>query len=816
MRSLRFDCLRSRYSSTAVAPWVTAVAVGGLLVLPIHRSGAQGRLADYQRADSVSARLAPLFLNQPSAPTWLGETTQFWYRKTVDGGSTFVLVNAATKQKTPLFDHARLAAAVSTVTGTTVTATTLPFSGNASSFRVATDVQSLTFSRESNAYRCDLQTYVCTRTFAGDSSGAAGGRAGGVASQGGRGGRGGADSGFVRSPDGKTEAFIANHNLVVRAVGSSERIALSYDGMEGDAYTLSSVRWSPDSRKIAAFRVRPGYRRMIPYIESSPDDQVQPKFSTRVYEKPGDPRDRQLPSVFHVVSRQQFRLDPAMVPNAYDLRRPQWRSDSRAFTFEYNERGHQRYQVMEINADNGAARALIDEQEKTFFSYYSTLWRQDVNDGAEILWMSERDGWKHIWLYDGATGRVKNQVTRGEWVVRGVDTVDAAKRQIYFRASGMYAGKDPYLVHSYRINFDGSGLVPFTTADANHDVVWSPNMEYYVDTWSRVDQPTVMELRRTSDQQVVLELERTDVTLATALGWQKPEVFTAKGRDGTTDIWGIIIRPTNFDPSKKYPVIENIYAGPHNHFVPKAFGTQGGMQSLAELGFIVVQIDGMGTAQRSKAFHDVAYKNIADAGFPDRILWHKAVAATYGYYDISRVGIYGTSAGGQNSTGALLFHPEFYQVAVSAAGCHDNRMDKISWNEQWMGYPIGPEYARSSNVEHAHLLQGHLLLVVGEMDTNVDPQSTMQVINALVKANKQHDFLFLPGAGHTSGGAYGNRARNDYFVRHLLGVVPPDWNRMALAGAVVPGSSPGGDLSSAEWLEVPAEEGPYRPQDVWR
>lgn len=813
MRSFPLFVSSLRCSSNAVAHLATAFGVCVITALPFQQTGAQGSLTDYQRADSVSSRLAPLFLNQPSAPTWLDGTTQFWYRKTVTGGSAFVLVNAETVQKTPLFDHERLATAVSSATGTAFTATTLPFTSNSANLKVSANLLSLTFVRDSTAYRCDLQIYSCVRTGAANAEGGRGG--GGDGATGGRGGGRGENT-AVRAPDGKSEAVIVNFNLAVRAVGSTKPTMLSYDGMEGDGYTLSSVRWSPDSKKIAAFRVRPGYRRMIPYIESSPTDQLQPKLTTRLYEKPGDPRDRQLPSLFNVETQQQFRFDPALVPNAYDLRRPQWRSDSRAFTVEYNERGHQRYEVLEMNAVTGAARTLIDEQEKTFFSYYSTLWRQDVNDGAEILWMSERDGWKHIWLYDGTTGQVKNQVTRGQWVVRSVDTVDVAKRQIYFKASGMYAGKDPYLIHAYRINFDGTGLVTYTPADGNHDVVWSPNREYYVDTWSRVDQPPVMELRRASDQRVLLEVERTDVTLAEKSGWRRPEVFTAKGRDGTTDIWGVIIRPTNFDPNKKYPVIENIYAGPHNQFVPKSFGTQGGMQSLAEIGFVVVQIDGMGTAQRSKAFHDVAYKNIADAGFPDRILWHKAAAAKYPYYDILRVGIYGTSAGGQNAMGALLFHPEFYKVAVSAAGCHDNRMDKISWNEQWMGYPVGPEYASSSNVVNAHLLQGHLLLVVGEMDTNVDPQSTMQVINALVKADKQYDFMFLPGAGHTSGGAYGSRARNDYFVRHLLGVVPPDWNRMATTGGVLPGATPGGDLSSSDWLEVPAEEGAYQPQDVWR
>ncbi len=791
-----------------------SLVLAGLLPFTVGR--AQGTLADYQRADSISSRLTPLFLGLPSVPEWLGTTTRFWYRVTVSGGNAWMLVDAATSSKEPLFDQARLAAAVTTATGTSVTALTLPFTAPTANFKVAEDAASITFNRDSSAYRCDVKAYSCARTGpAVASNGGRGGGGGGGANGGG--GRGGApELTSVRSPNGAMEAVVANFNIAVRPTGSTERMTLSYDGMEGDAYTLASVRWSPDSKKIAAYRVRPGYHRMIPYIESSPIDQVQPKFSTRLYEKPGDPRDRQLPALFNVETKQQFRLDAALVPNAYELRRPDWRKDSRAFTFEYNERGHQKYQVMEIDAATGATRVVIDEREPTFVSYYSTLWRQDINDGAEILWMSERDGWKHLWLYDGTTGQVKNQITKGEWIVRSVDTVDVAKRQVYFRASGMSAGKDPYLIHSYRINLDGTGLTAFTKGDGTHTLSWSANREFYVDSWSRVDQPPVMELHRASDQAKVLELERTDVALAEKTGWRRPEVFSAKGRDGTTDIWGLIVRPTNFDPRRKYPVIEYIYAGPHDQFVPKAFSAQGGLQSLAELGFIVVQMDGMGTAQRSKAFHNVSWKNIADAGFPDRILWHKAVAAKYPYYDITRVGIYGTSAGGQNSTGALLFHPEFYKVAVSAAGCHDNRMDKISWNEQWMGYPVGPEYAASSNVEHAAKLQGHLLLVVGEMDTNVDPQSTMQVINALVKANKQYDFMYLPGAGHTSGGTYGNRARNDYFVRHLLGLVPPDWNRLAQAGLSVPGVSPSGDLYSANWLDVPSEEGAVRASEIWR
>ncbi|HZD04981.1 MAG TPA: prolyl oligopeptidase family serine peptidase, partial [Longimicrobiales bacterium] len=540
----------------------------------------------------------------------------------------------------------------------------------------------------------------------------------------------------------------------------------------------ASMRWSPDSRKLAVYRVVPGYQREIHYVRSSPEDQIQPEHSTLLYAKPGDVLDKEQPVIFDVASGERVDVDDALFPNAYELSEPEWRQDSRHLTFEYNQRGHQVYRIIEIDAESGDTRAVISEEPETFFDYSGKKYRYDVNDGEEIIWMSERDGWNHLYLYDGATGRVKNRITKGEWVVRGVDTVDVANRRIFFQAGGINPDQDPYFVHTYSIGFDGTGLTAYTEADGTHTVSFSPDMRYYVDRWSRVDLPPVAELHRTSDRSLVMKLERADASALLATGWTYPEVFVAKGRDGVTDIWGIIVRPTDFDPSHTYPVVESIYAGPHGSFVPKTFSTQARYHSVAELGFIVVQIDGMGTNNRSKAFHDVAWKNLGDAGFPDRILWHEAVAEKYDYYDISRVGIYGTSAGGQNAMGALLFHPEFYKVAVSAAGCHDNRMDKIWWNEQWMGWPIGPQYSKASNVDNAWRLEGKLLLVVGEMDTNVDPSSTMQVIDALIEAGKDFDFLYVPGADHGSGGEYGARRRNDYFVKNLLGVEPPDWNHM--------------------------------------
>jgi dipeptidyl aminopeptidase/acylaminoacyl peptidase len=382
--------------------------------------------------------------------------------------------------------------------------------------------------------------------------------------------------------------------------------------------------------------------------------------------------------------------------------------------------------------------------------------------------MSERDGWCHLYLYDAKTGQVKKQITQGAWPVREVLHVDDAKRVIWFLASGLSKREDPYHLHLCRVNFDGSGFLQLTQGDGNHHIEFSPQRDFFTDSYSRADQPPVHELRHSRDGSIVCELEKADASKLLAAGWTMPERFVAKGRDGKTDIHGILIKPSHFDPAKKYPVIEDIYAGPHSAFAPKDFGRLLTHHILAELGFIIVKLDGMGTNHRGKAFHDICWKNIKDAGFPDRTAWIKAAAQARPWMDLTRVGIYGGSAGGQNAMRALLDHHDFYHVAVADCGCHDNRMDKIWWNEQWMGWPVDESYTRSSNKDDAHKLQGHLLLIVGELDTNVDPATTTQVVGALQKAGKTFDFMPIIGAGHGAAETpYGSRLRMEFLVRHL-------------------------------------------------
>jgi len=773
---------------------------------------AQGTSTDYARAQALRERFPNLAIDVAGPANWIGDTGRFWYRKTVQGGHEFVLVDTATLSKKPAFDHAGIAASLSAADAE-YKAATLPFSD----ITFVDNQSAIEFDADAFTWKCTLADSTCKKGSPVPASGA-GGRGGqgrGPDAEdlpypsdydadlfdypqqtqgGGRGGRGSASEAapiFKPSPDEKWEALIQNYNVFIRPKGKADSIPLSLDGSEGNYYTLQSVAWSPDSTHLAAYRVRPGYDRQVYYVESSPTDQLQPKHSSRFYRKPGDAVDIDQPVLFDVVNKKQFNIDSSLFPNPFTLSRLVWWKDSRGFTFQYNQRGHQMYRVIEVDAANGIARALITEESRTFIDYSpmlpnprgnGSLYRHDVNDGKETVWSSERDGWKHLYLYDGVTGKVKNQITKGSWIVRSVEKVDDEKRQIWFQAAGLFPGRNPYYAHFYRINFDGSGLTALTSSDGDHTVTFSPDRKYYVDSWSRVNLAPISELHRTEDGKRLLELERGDTAPLEAAGWHAPEAFSAMGRDGKTDIWGVIFRPSNFDPSKKYPVIENIYAGPQGSFAPTAFSPL--PQTLAELGFIVVQIDGMGTTNRSRAFHDVAYRNIGDAGFPDRILWHQAVAAKYQWYDISRVGIYGTSAGGQNALGALLFHPAFYKAAVANSGCHDNRMDKIWWNEQWMGWPLGPHYAASSNVDNAYRLQGKLQLVVPELDTNVDPSSTLQVVNALIKAKKKFDLLVVPGADHGARGAsagYVEHMLQDFFVHNLLGVEPPDWNETTQA-----------------------------------
>jgi dipeptidyl-peptidase-4 len=574
-----------------------------------------------------------------------------------------------------------------------------------------------------------------------------------------------------QSPNGQWSVWFRDHQ-VIRSGADGTETALTTDGNAADSYT-GPVMWSPDSSRFVVMRTRPGDRRTVHIVESSPEDRLEPRLISFDYLKPGDAVDAQRPRLFDAAAGRLIEPDDRFIEQPWDVGDIQWTPDSSSFSYLYNARGHQTARLIAVDATNGAARVIVEETTPTFIDWTNKLWHHHLHATGEVLWMSERSGWNHLYLIDAATGVVRNPVTSGEWVVRSVERVDEAGRQVWLRVMGVRPGEDPYHIHHARVNLDGTGFTLLTEGDGTHRVAFSPDGEHLVDTWSRVDLAPVTEIRRASDGTRVAVLAEADVSPLVEAGWNPPERFVAKGRDGVTDIWGFIQKPSNFDPSRSYPVIESIYAGPHGQHVPKSFAVWSESRSLAELGFVVVHIDGMGTNWRSKAFHDVAFKNLRDAGFPDRIAWMKAAAAERPWMDLNRVGIYGVSAGGQNALGALLFHGDFYKAAVADCGCHDNRMDKIWWNEQWMGWPVDESYAASSNAEHAANLTGKLLLTVGELDQNVDPASTMQVVDALIKADKDFELIVFPGLGHgTIGSPYGQRRVRDFFVRSLHGTEP--------------------------------------------
>ncbi len=574
------------------------------------------------------------------------------------------------------------------------------------------------------------------------------------------------------SPDGKWRIVHHDFNLQLVDIRTGKVKQLTTDGTADHGYT-GEPHWSPDSEKVVVCRIQPEQRHTVYEVESSPTTQLQPLLVELQYLKPGDRVEVRTPWLFNLPKNTSLPVPKELIENPWEITDIYWRPDSSAYEFRYTRRGFDLVRVIAVDARTSVATVVIDEPSQTFVDWSSKIFIHRIAESNQAIWMSERDGWNHLYLYDMITGKVINQITRGDWVVRGIERIDDKSRQIWFKASGVYPDQDPYFIHFCRVNFDGTRLTTLTRDNGTHTITYSPDGKYLVDVYSRVDLAPVSCVRSAVDGRLIMKLESSNCRALQAEGFILPEPFKAKGRDGKTDIYGVIVRPSHFDPTREYPVVENIYAGPQGSFVPKEFGGCVGLQQIAELGFIVVQIDGMGTNNRSRAFHDVCWKNLKDAGFPDRILWIKAAASTRKQMDLTRMGIYGTSAGGQNALAGLLFHGDFYHVGVADSGCHDNRMDKIWWNEQWMSWPVGPQYAESSNTVHAGQLQGKLLLMVGELDNNVDPASTMQVVNALIAANKDFELLVKPGGGHgVVGTPYGYRKLQDFLVINLLGVLP--------------------------------------------
>jgi len=733
---------------------------------------AQGTLADYRRAEKfLSKNVEKMMFHTQVSPHWIGKTSQFWYKDNTRAGKQFILVNIEQNTVVLAFDHQKLAAALSKLMGKTYEADNLPFD----SLEWLEKEESVRFDLEKIRVTCHLETYQCQKVEKDDEK----------------------KQTESKSPDGKLIAFLKDYNLYIRTAEGGQEVSLTRDGEKLSAYALGiewdqvynesnlpqnieesriNVTWSPDSKRLVTFRRDRRQTKKLYLYQSTPEKGYRAQVWSYERALPGETELTRLEFIiFDIKQRKQIPIDLKPLDTVVAWGSPRWFKDSQRLYFSFYERGYNTLTVVEIDAETGSTRTVLVEKSKTMVDTGNRLMRL-LGDGTELVWSSERDGWNHLYLYDWKTGELKNQITRGEYVVRSLVHVDEKKRCVFFTASGREPGCDPYFRQLYCINLDGTGMTLLTPENAEHEIYLSADEKYVVDYYSRVDMAPTCVIRLLTDGRVVRELAKADINDLLASGWRYPEPFKVKARDGKTDIYGVIFRPSNFDPSRKYPVIDATYSGPHTIRTPKSFrrGARNSDQPLTELGFVVVTVDGLGTAYRSKPFHDFSYKNLGDIGAPDHIAAFKQLAEKYTYLDFSRVGIYGHSAGGYDATHALLTYPEFYKVGVSSSANHDLQMAKAWWPEHWMGFPVGPEYIEQSNLTLAKNLQGKLLLIHGDMDSNVNPASTLRFAGELIKANKDFDLIIIPNRNHGLGDhPYVIRKRWDHFVRYLLGVTPP-------------------------------------------
>ncbi len=734
---------------------------------------------DYTRADQfLGWNASPLVSGDSVRPNWMIDKTRFWYRNKTATGAEYVVIDPVRNTRQLLFDNGRLAAAMSVARDTSYEPGRLPFAA----FRFTDNERAIEFTANRKRFVCVLATYACTVSDTLPDR-----------------------RRYVVSPDSTQEVFVSHYNVFVRPfrrqgdTTSRDSIELTTDGVrdwyygQGDLGPQQqlrrqrpgqpNIRWSPDSRRIAVVRQDVRGVGVMPYISYTSQ---RPRIFTQPYALPGDSTiPKPAVVVIDVQSRQAVQVQLPTVPAQLSLggtpRDSLWTSDSQHLHFTYQTRASKSLVLMEADAATGQGRVLAADSSHTFVetspqdppSWYTT------RDGQDIIWWSERDGWAHLYRY-GPDGRVKNQITSGAWPVVYVTHVDETLHQIYFTARGREPGHFLYYAHLYKVNYDGTGLTLLTPEDANHVISFSPDGRFFVDTYSRIERPPVTVLRAGADGRVIRTLETADVSRLVAQGWTPGEVFTTKARDGVTDIYGVMYRPSTFDTTRSYPIIENIYPGPQVGSVGNwAWNNGGEARSIAELGFIVVRIDHMGTPLRSKAFHDNYYGNFGDNGLPDHITALRQLAARYRWIDINRVGIWGHSGGGFASTDAILRYPEFYRVAVSGAGNHDNRSYNIYWAEKYQGLMVRDSarhtdnFTASANQTMAANLQGHLLLYAADMDDNVHPANTIQLINALIRANRDFDFVLAPDRAHSLNEPYFIRRRWDYFVRYLAGMEPP-------------------------------------------
>jgi len=750
------------------------------LVLSVRaQQGSPLTTKDYERAESfLSYGTEPFVDNNGVRPEWLPDG-KFWYRNLNATGSEFILVDPSKAARAAAFDHQKLAAALSTATGKQYSGSMLPFS----SISFSTDGKSVIFNADGKQWAVDLSSYKISED---NSATISAGR--------GRGGRRGGASIDNISPDGKKAAFIRDWNLWVRDIETKKETQLTTDGVKDYGYATDNAGWkssdaailiwSADSKKIATFKQD---QRNVSDMYLVTTNVGKPTLKAWKYPLPGDKDVAMIQRVIIDVDNPKVIVtkvapDPHRATLSDDIASSgtlddiYFSSDNSKVAFVSTSRDHKDEKVRIADANTGDVREVFEETVKTQFEsgQGAINWRY-LDKSNEIIWYSERDNWGHLYLYDATTGKLKNQITKGDFVVTRLLKVDEKSRMLYFIADGRQP-ENPYFSQFCKIGFDGKHFANLTPEAGNHQVTLSPSGSYFIDSYSKPDVPPVTVLRDLSGK-MITTLEKADVSRLVARGWKPVTPFSVKAHDGTTDIYGLMFTPTHVDPNKKYPVIDYIYPGPQGGSVGSwSFAaSRGDNQALAELGFVVVEIEGTSNPLRSKSFHDMSYGNMAENTLPDQITGIRQLAAKYGYMDTTRVGIWGHSGGGFATAGAMFRYPDFFKVGISESGNHENLNYEDDWGERYDGLAANSDYFAQGNENIAKNLKGKLMLAHGLMDNNVPPYNTLLVVEALEKAGKDYDLVVFPNSPHGYGqySPYMMRRRWDYFVKNLLGVEPP-------------------------------------------
>jgi dipeptidyl-peptidase-4 len=790
----------------------SGAVMGCCLAASAVAQGNQLTTQDYARAERfMSYNVNSLVYHGVARPMWM-EDGRFWYRDNGPDGISFIVVDPVKRTKVPAFDHAKMAAALTSATGGKMktNAHHLPIS----EIVLSDGDKKITVGVEARTFRCDLTgEEVCKEVTAPEAKI--------PEKQSGR-----APGGVDVSPDKTKAAFIRDWNLWVRDLATGKETQLTTDGVKDFGYATDNAGWqmsdnpilvwSPDSKKIATFQQdqrRDGEMYMVPVTNGHPVLRawkyplVGDKYVTMI--------ERVIIDVDHPkVIRLKMPPDQHRSTLCDDVSCSgkgwddvQWSDDGTHLAFVSTSRDHKQEWVRLANASTGDVREVMTETAPKFFESGNNKvnWKY-LSKTNELLWFSERDGWGQMYLYDMSTGKLKNQITHGDGNVTQVRYVNEATRTMYFLGVGKEPGRDPYFEFYYSVRFDGGEMKLLTPENADHAITSSPDGRYFVDVYSTVTQPQTAVVRD-SDGRVVVDVAKQDITKLVAAGWIPPTPITVKARDGKTDLYGFLFKPTNFDVTKRYPIVNHVYPGPQTGSCGgRGFAAaHGDMQSLAELGFIVVCIDGMGTPWRSKAFHEFYFGDMGDNTIPDQVSGMKDLAARYPWIDIDHAGMYGHSGGG-NATAAAMFHfPDFFKVGIAESGNHDNRDYEDDWAEKWSGLLVKnadgtTNYDSQANQNFAGNLKGHLLLAHGSMDNNVPLNNTLMVVEALIKANKDFDLLIIPNVAHGYGEAsqYMTRRRWDYFVKNLAGNIPPHEYEMKAYGEVMAALRAGPDEEGDE------------------